>query len=218
MIPRSKFVAVAAVIALAACSSGSDGSQGPQGVKGDQGDPAPGGIISSTQVSATPDPVVVVTRDVGAPTVAICDGLGTGMQFLVSADVLSLAANQRIVASASFDLGTADNGSATGLTLGLCFQDVNTQNGNEGNVILDGTASVGDPGGGTPLQVSSAMRIPFAISRVLTNPAPLGANLKYRVGVCGCVDEDGGAGSWAPGFAQLTVQVIQPTTAPISIP
>jgi hypothetical protein len=205
MISRSRIVAVAAVLALAACS-GSEGAQGAQGAKGDQGvqgDPAPGGIVSSTPVTAPLNAVPIVPR--ANPSTPSCDGL-LGMQFFgLTGEVLSLAANQRIVASAAFDIGGTGNASADNLTLGLCYQLVHP-NQTEGSIIVDSDASVGDPFNAQPLSVGSSTRIPFSITRMLT-AGPLTGGDIYRVGVCGCVDD---TGDWAPGFGQMTIQVIQP--------
>jgi hypothetical protein len=229
------------MVALAACSSGSDGSQGPagpagaagaagatgpqgiqgtqgiqgiqgpvgpQGIQGVPGPAGPASVISSTTLGADPNPITSIARV--DPAVPLCDGsIGMDWAGNLFGEVSSLDVGQRIVASATFDLGSVGNAGATGLTLALCHQFL-PGGGPEGAVAVDGGAFIGDIEAGEPLQVGSNTRIPFSVSRMLVEPAPLAPGDRYRVGVCGCID--GTTEDWSPGFGQLTIQVIQPST------
>lgn len=187
---------------------GVQGPVGPQGIQGVPGPAGPASIISSTTLGADPNPITSIARvDPGVP---LCDGsIGMDWAGNLFGEVSSLDAGQRIVASASFDLGSIGNAGATGLTLALCHQLV-PASGPEGAVAVDGGAFIGDIEAGEPLQVGSNTRIPFSVSRMLVEPAALAPGDRYRVGVCGCID--GTTEEWSPGFGQLTIQVIQPST------
>jgi hypothetical protein len=144
MLSRSRLVAVGAAIIAAGCS-GSDGAQGPAGR---DADPKVGGIISSTPVTTTPDPIPRVLRAVpGTPS---CDGV-TNMQFFgLTGTVSALAANQKIVVSGGFDLGGPGNTAATNLTLGVCYQVVAANGAPVSAVVPTRGSRSGTPTGSCP--------------------------------------------------------------------
>jgi hypothetical protein len=133
--------------------------------------------------------------------------------FGLTADVLQLAAGQKIHASATFDLGTTGAGggnTAGGLTLGICYSQVSSG----GSVVTLPTAEghfLGDIDGGLALTLPGGARMTYSVAKTLDTTSPLANGDKYTVGLCGCVDgASADAANWSPGFGLLTVQVFQP--------
>lgn len=215
---RGSYVAAMGALVLGACSGtngtqgaagaqgatgaqGAAGPQGPQGAAGAKGDPA---FLSNTAVAASLGPIPIVPQVV--PGTPVCAD-GASMDFFgLTADVLQLSAGQRIHASASFDLGGTGGGAASNLTLGICHSQLQAD-----DTVITAPSSqgefLGDVGGGLPLQIAGNTRLTFSIGRTLLDLAPLANGDKYRVGLCGCIDN---AGAWTPGFGIMTVQVFQP--------